>query len=478
MDLTRGFRCRLPVGSDGILSFTRTKKLFLLQWPDGIRNSGSTEGRPPGPIDGQLTEENPSKNSDDNRLPFGIPSELYRGFLGTVSLLPDGKESCSLRWTLSRKRVREELETFENVVFAPPIRECKPEKDIFRREDCVKDEDEGCSEERISEGVSCKCQGSEFSDVSESLGAEPACVGLAGLCAGDRSGLLGREQQENDDKMASPLISSCKRGGGEPEIQLTHSLVGRIPSPSAFRKLTTKTTGEVSRPSACSKCGKIIRKHSFSDTGLSIDVKAPWFGTLWRCLPLITHRSLSACLFDDGDVEVLLSVDYLVVVIYPLLAHVYSSRAETWTELVFCGPVLRCCLVGGKRGGSYVGFLLPLTLSLPSSKSTFPIRLSLRQIPLTLSFPTVAISNFPCSLTRNTKSHSMKNLAFHSSRCIVVIHFSLKCWENVLFELGSERVSIWSICSSDVMPVTPSIFINWSACSRHKKSNMRIAGSR
>ena len=58
------------------------------------------------------------------------------------------------------------------------------------------------------------------------------------------------------------------------------------------------------------------------------------------------------------------------------------------------------------------------------------------------------ISNFPCSLTRNITSHSMKNLACHSLlrwKMIILpilatsfMHFSLKGWENVLFELGSE----------------------------------------
>ena len=61
-----------------------------------------------------------------------------------------------------------------------------------------------------------------------------------------------------------------------------------------------------------------------------------------------------------------------------------------------------------------------------------------------------SISNFPCSPNRNITSHSRKNVAFHSSLrwgMIILpilnnslIHFSLKCWENALFELGSERV--------------------------------------
>ena len=60
------------------------------------------------------------------------------------------------------------------------------------------------------------------------------------------------------------------------------------------------------------------------------------------------------------------------------------------------------------------------------------------------------MSNVPCSLTRNITSHSMKNLAFHSllrRKMILLpilttslIHFSLKGWENVPFELGNERV--------------------------------------
>ena len=57
-------------------------------------------------------------------------------------------------------------------------------------------------------------------------------------------------------------------------------------------------------------------------------------------------------------------------------------------------------------------------------------------------------SNFSYSLTRNITSHSMENLAFHSLlrwKMIMLpilmtslIHLSLKGWENILFELGSE----------------------------------------
>ena len=60
------------------------------------------------------------------------------------------------------------------------------------------------------------------------------------------------------------------------------------------------------------------------------------------------------------------------------------------------------------------------------------------------------ISNFPCSLTKNTTSHSMKNLACHSLlRWKMIIlpilitslrPFFSKGWENVLSELGSKRV--------------------------------------
>ena len=62
-------------------------------------------------------------------------------------------------------------------------------------------------------------------------------------------------------------------------------------------------------------------------------------------------------------------------------------------------------------------------------------------------------SNFSCSLTRNIPSHSMENLAFHillRSKMIILptlttslIHFSLKGWENVLFELRSERGNLF-----------------------------------
>ena len=83
-----------------------------------------------------------------------------------------------------------------------------------------------------------------------------------------------------------------------------------------------------------------------------------------------------------------------------------------------------------------------------------------------------SISNFSCGLIRNITSHSTKNLAFHSLltwKIIILpilttslIYISLQsCWENVLFELGSERVIlsqgplrylfelVFSSCSND-----------------------------
>ena len=69
---------------------------------------------------------------------------------------------------------------------------------------------------------------------------------------------------------------------------------------------------------------------------------------------------------------------------------------------------------------------------------------------LTLSLQEWPISNFSCSLTRNITSHSMKNLASHSllrwkmivppNLTTLLIHFSLKGWENVRCELRSGRV--------------------------------------
>ena len=72
-----------------------------------------------------------------------------------------------------------------------------------------------------------------------------------------------------------------------------------------------------------------------------------------------------------------------------------------------------------------------------------------------------SMSKFLCILTRNMTSHSKENLAFHSllrwkmiliqiltTLCI----FSLEGWENVLFELRSERVnSLMSIKDKTAM---------------------------
>ena len=60
------------------------------------------------------------------------------------------------------------------------------------------------------------------------------------------------------------------------------------------------------------------------------------------------------------------------------------------------------------------------------------------------------VKNFPCSLTRNITSHSMENPALHGLlrwKMIILpilttslIHFYLKGWENVLFELVTPSV--------------------------------------
>ena len=51
-----------------------------------------------------------------------------------------------------------------------------------------------------------------------------------------------------------------------------------------------------------------------------------------------------------------------------------------------------------------------------------------------------SISNFPCSLTRNITSHSMKNLAFHSLLRWKMIMLPILPFSHV-FDLGSGRVN-------------------------------------
>ena len=73
----------------------------------------------------------------------------------------------------------------------------------------------------------------------------------------------------------------------------------------------------------------------------------------------------------------------------------------------------------------------------------------------TLTLSLLRVINFkfsPRNFTRNVTSHCMKNMVFHSlltrlkddyttnSQSTALIHFALKGWENVLFELRSDRV--------------------------------------
>ena len=83
-----------------------------------------------------------------------------------------------------------------------------------------------------------------------------------------------------------------------------------------------------------------------------------------------------------------------------------------------------------------------------------------------------SISNFPCSLTRNITSHSMKNLAFHSLPgwnviilpilTTLLVHFSLKGWENV--RLGSERVERSKSFGRRASPRRRELLTWWKTC--------------
>ena len=69
------------------------------------------------------------------------------------------------------------------------------------------------------------------------------------------------------------------------------------------------------------------------------------------------------------------------------------------------------------------------------------------------------MQKFPCNLTRNIASYSIENLAFHSLlRWKMIILpilttsltlFLLRGWENVLFELGSNRVNMRGMYKAD-----------------------------
>ena len=88
---------------------------------------------------------------------------------------------------------------------------------------------------------------------------------------------------------------------------------------------------------------------------------------------------------------------------------------------------------------------------------------SLTFIPPTLPFHSQvwSISNFPCSLTRLIcTSHSIWRTWLFTAYSDVkddytinshylTVHFSLKGGENVLLELGSERIKLWTLNSSN-----------------------------
>ena len=92
-------------------------------------------------------------------------------------------------------------------------------------------------------------------------------------------------------------------------------------------------------------------------------------------------------------------------------------------------------------------------LDWPEMITSFPGHAEARHVALsTFHSQEWSTSNFSWSLTSNVTSHSMKRLAVHSLLrlkhfCSIpilttsLIHFSIKGWENVPFELGSERVN-------------------------------------
>ena len=107
-----------------------------------------------------------------------------------------------------------------------------------------------------------------------------------------------------------------------------------------------------------------------------------------------------------------------------------------------------------KKGDSLVVSLSKfhdIPIECPSAPNRRPQHSSsLRFNPFTPKNREWSSSNFPCSLTRNITSHSMKSFSWLTHRwkdyytTIVttsLIHFSLKGWENVILELGSKRVN-------------------------------------
>ena len=76
--------------------------------------------------------------------------------------------------------------------------------------------------------------------------------------------------------------------------------------------------------------------------------------------PELFQRSCGSSTFlPRSCVQLLISTNYVVVAVLPLLAYVYRSQNEQWKTLLFPCPVESCCITQG----------MFLTLSLPGSES-------------------------------------------------------------------------------------------------------------
>ena len=122
--------------------------------------------------------------------------------------------------------------------------------------------------------------------------------------------------------------------------------IGRIETPQNSERSDTKDRHtETNRKSrlTSSLCNEVL------------SLEAPFLN------PELFHKSCtgSSTFLPRSCVQLLISTNYVVVAVLPLLAYVYRSQNEQWKTLLFPCPVESCCITQG----------MFLTLSLPGSES-------------------------------------------------------------------------------------------------------------
>ena len=392
--------CRQESGDDCVLYYSRTRKLFLLKWP-GVMKCNAPLGSPP------IPDRRPRKEmllKEDLLGSVWLVSE--EGKAVTLRWRPSSRKvqeklqefekkafsgrnkpaSGPGKSTLEGERCtgkESEIETSCDDSAcrgheAPGDGNSKTFKERFlvekvqtyaaQRTFCVCNIDSAQEVQDLIGSQSTSGNGSISCYEGHDSATQIAVEFERNVCGGER--LERGSSQENEDqteqKPSSQSTTSVQMFGepetdakqreipngehtGNSEVHAKSEAVLFGADEKSQPGETEQTAGQSLPRQLCYKCGKAVRRPSHLDeTAFIKDIEAPFLSPSSDEAPSLRRKPFSASLFETGEADLLVSLDYLVVVIYPLLAYVYCHRTNKWRAMVFCSPVVSCCLVAGE----------------------------------------------------------------------------------------------------------------------------------